>query len=80
MVGYKTGNLRNDLLDKHRAEFVTTNPDGTENKDDYTTASAMIAMLNVGATGFNDGLYYDASAVDIDQMKLVFEKIFRVMD
>lgn len=80
MVGYKTGNLRNDLLDKHREEFVKTNPDGSENKDDYTIASAMIAMLNVGATGFNDGLYYDASAADIDQMKAVFEKIFKVMD
>lgn len=79
MVGYKTGNLRNDLLDKNRDEFVKTNPDGSENKDDYTTASAMIAMLNVGATGFNDGLYYDASAADIKQMKAVFEKIFRVM-
>lgn len=81
MVGYKSGNLRNDLLDKHKEEFVKTNPDGSENKDDYTIASAMIAMLNVGATGFNDGLYYnDASAADIDQMKAVFEKIFKVMD
>lgn len=80
MVGYKSGNLRNDLLDKHKEEFVKTNPDGSENKDDYTIASAMIDMLNVGATGFNDGLYYDASAADIDQMKAVFEKIFKVMD
>lgn len=79
MVGYKSGNLRNDLLDKHKEEFVKTNPDGSENKDDYTIASAMIAMLNIGATGFNDGLYYDSSAADIGHLKAVFEKIFTVM-
>ena len=39
----------------------------------------MIAMLNIGATGFNDGLYYDSSAADIGHLKAVFEKIFTVM-
>ena len=39
----------------------------------------MIAMINVGATGFNDGLYYDSSAADVKQLRTVFEKIFKVM-
>jgi len=39
----------------------------------------MIAMINVGATGFNDGLYYDSSAADINQLRSGFERIFKVM-
>ena len=67
---YQNANLRRDLLDKHPEDFE---------KDDYTAASAMIAMINVGATGFNDGLYYDSSAADVKQLRTVFEKIFKVM-
>jgi len=70
MIGYQNVDLRRDLLDKHTEEFE---------KDDYVAASAMIAMINVGATGFNDGLYYDSSAADVDQLRNVFQKIFRVM-
>ena len=40
----------------------------------------MIAMINVGATGFNDGLYYDSSAANVEQLRNVFQKIFNVMD
>jgi wobble nucleotide-excising tRNase len=70
MVGYHNVDLRRDLLDKHEKEF---------SKEDYVAASAMIAMINVGATGFNDGLYYDSSAADVKQLRTVFEKIFTVM-
>ncbi|MBQ8964309.1 MAG: AAA family ATPase, partial [Clostridia bacterium] len=71
MIGYQNVDLRRDLLDKHKAEFE---------KDDYVAASAMIAMINVGATGFNDGLYYDSSAANVEQLRNVFQKIFNVMD
>ena len=71
MVGYHNVNLRRDLLDKHQKDF---------GKEDYVAASAMIAMINVGATGFNDGLYYDSSAANVAQLRSVFEKIFSVMD
>ena len=71
MIGYQNVDLRRDLLDKHKEEFE---------KDDYVAASAMIAMINVGATGFNDGLYYDSSAANVEQLRNVFQKIFNVMD
>lgn len=74
MVGYKGGNLRRDLLDKNEKDFVK---DG--DKTDYTIASAMISMINTDATGFNDGLYYDSSAADCDHLRIVFERIFRVL-
>ena len=70
MVGYHNVDLRRDLLNKHEKEFT---------KEDYVAASAMIAMINVGATGFNDGLYYDSSAANISQLRSVFERIFSVM-
>lgn len=70
MVGYHNVDLRRDLLDKHEKEFT---------KEDYVAASAMIAMINVGATGFNDGLYYDSSAANVSQLHSVFERIFSVM-
>ena len=70
MIGYQNVDLRRDLMDRHEDEFE---------KEDYVAASAMIAMINVGATGFNDGLYYDASAASVEQLRNVFQKIFRVM-
>lgn len=79
MVGFKSGNLRRELLDVNEKEFVKELDDGTEDRTDYIAASAMIAMLNVGATGFNDGLYYDSSAVSVDSLRDVFERIFKVM-
>ncbi len=68
MVGYQNADLRKDLLNKK--DF---------SKEDYAAASAMIAMINVGATGFNDGLYYDSSAADLTHLRRVFEKIFIAM-
>ena len=78
-VGQAMNDLFRDLLYTNRKAFVHKNPDGSEDKTGYTTAAAMIAMLNIGATGFNDGLYYDSSAADIGHLKAVFEKIFTVM-
>lgn len=79
MVGYQNVDLRMDLLDKNEKDFVKILDDGSEDRDDYVAAAAMIAMINVGATGFNDGLYYDSSAADVGQLRAVFEKIFKVM-
>lgn len=79
MVGYQNGNLRSDLLDKNEREFVKISDDGSEDRSDYVSAAVMIAMLNVGATGFNDGLYYDSSATSVKQLRSVFERIFKVM-
>jgi len=79
MVGYKSGSLRKVLLDKNKKEFIHILPDGSEDRSDYVAASAMIAMLEINARDFNDGLYYDSSAVDADQLKRVFERIFKVL-
>ncbi len=76
ICGYSSGNLRTDLLDKHQTDFETTLPDGSVDKTDYNLASAMIAVLNIGARGFNDGLYFDISATQPSQIRSVFKTIF----
>jgi hypothetical protein len=40
----------------------------------------MLAVLNIGARGFNDGLFFDASAIEPQQIRTVFEKIFTATD
>lgn len=79
MIGFQNMDLRHNLLDEHEAEFVKDLGGPDEDRSDYVAASAMIAMINVGARGFNDGLYYDSAAADIKQLREVFEKIFTVM-
>ena len=40
----------------------------------------MLAVLNIGARGFNDGLFFDASTIEPQQIRTVFEKIFAATD
>ncbi|MEG2001353.1 MAG: AAA family ATPase, partial [Evtepia sp.] len=78
ICGYTSGDLRSDLLDnpKHTSSFETTLADGSVDKTDYNVAAAMIAVMNIGARGFNDGLFFDVSAIAPTQLRIVFEKIF----
>ncbi|WP_283673576.1 AAA family ATPase [Butyricicoccus sp. Marseille-Q5471] len=80
ICGYSSGDLRSDLLEKNRHRFETTLSDGSIDKTDYNVAAAMLAVLNIGARGFNDGLFFDASAIEPQQIRTVFEKIFKVTE
>ncbi len=68
MVGYQIEELR-DML-QNNSDF---------SKGDLTIARAMVAMIDVGNSGFNDGLYYDASAVDMDTLRYIFKEIFKAL-
>lgn len=39
----------------------------------------MVAYLDVGMIGFNDGLFYDPAAAEADQIKSVFRQIFELL-
>ena len=80
ICGYSSGDLRTDLLEKNRHCFETTLSDGSIDKTDYNVAAAMLAVLNIGARGFNDGLFFDASAIEQQQIRTVFEKILKVTE
>ena len=70
--GFKENDLRKNLLDKNKSRFPS--------KQEYDAAAAMIAYLNTGIAGFDDGLYFDANAVSVDQMRSVFKNIFYVLN
>lgn len=78
MCGYKTGNLRRELLDKNEELFVHTNADGTKDRTDYILAAAMISLLDSGADGFNEGLFFDSSSADPDQMREICQRLFEL--
>ena len=80
ICGYSSGDLRTDLLEENRHCFEATLSDGSLDKTDYNVAAAMIAVLNIGARAFNDGLFFDASAIDSQHIRIVFEKIFTATD
>ena len=76
ICGYSGDNLRADLLERNKPDFEVVQPDGSVDKADYNIAVAMIAVMNIGARGFNDGLYFDVSAIAPEQIRTVFEKVF----
>lgn len=80
MCGYSNGNIRSDLLETHRPDFETRNPDGSVDHTKYDVVEAMISVLDVGALAFNDGLYFDASAVDPALLKDAFKQVFDVLN
>lgn len=70
--GFKENDLRKNLLERNKSSFPS--------KQEYDAAAAMIAYLNTGIAGFDDGLYFDANAVSVDQMRSVFKNIFYVLN
>lgn len=55
----------------------------TENGQDtniYRIADAMIGLLDVGITSFNDGIFFDEAAYSLNEMRNAFEMIFSAMN
>lgn len=80
MCGYSNGNIRSDLMETHRSDFETIYPDGSVDHTRYDIVEAMVSVLDVGALAFNDGLYFDASAVDPTLLKDSFRQVFDVLN
>ena len=74
--GYDSTGLRDILFEgENKEEFLKA--DGTQTL--YNIAVSMVALLNVGVSNFNDGLFFDSSAYDLKQMWDAFKIIFEVM-
>jgi len=80
MCGYSNGNIRSDLMERHRSDFEIIRSDGSIDRTRYEIVDAMISALDVGALSFNDGLYFDASAVNPTLLKDAFRQIFIVLN
>ena len=78
--GYKSAKLRDLLFEgDNKREFERQLADGSTDRTYYNIATSMIALLDVGVTNFNDGLFFDSSAFSVEQMKDAFAIIFEVM-
>ena len=80
LCGYKGANLRENILDRNKDAFMKKNATGKLDDTNYIIASSMFSLLNAGANGFNDGLFYDENAFTVEQIQFVFYKIFEVME
>lgn len=78
LYGYSDSDLKSDLLDKNRDKFEVPREDGSIDKGKYYAVAAMVDMLNVGARGFNDGLYFDVESIELDQIREAFKTIFDI--
>lgn len=80
LCGYKGANLRENILDRNKDAFIKKTANGKPDDTNYIIASSMFSLLNAGANGFNDGLFYDENAFSVEQIQFVFYKIFEVME
>lgn len=78
LCGYSDGDLKADLLEKNRDKFEVPRDDGSMDKGKYYAVAAMVDMLNAGARGFNDGLYFDVESIELDQIREAFKTIFDI--
>ena len=69
--------LQRILLDEHKDAF--TPPGSNDWQTSFNIVSAMLSLMNLNCSGALDSLYFDMSAVDPDQIRFVFKKIFEVM-
>ena len=51
-----------------------------QNTNIYRIADAMIGLLDVGITSFNDGIFFDEAAYSLNEMRNAFEMIFSAMN
>ena len=65
-LGFKSSELR---------EIVTAE---IRDREEQAVAAAMINLITSGISGFADNLYFDASAVDPNVIRIVMQKIFEI--
>ena len=72
--GYNSTKFRELLFKGNNKEQFTS-----EDPIYYRIADSMVAFLSVGASNFNDGLFFDTAPYTLDQMRKAFRTIFDVM-
>ena len=80
LCGYEGSTLREAILTKGKAEGRYKKPDGSDDDERYLLASAMLAYINAGSIGMNDGMDFVEGSMDVDECRSVFEMIFEIMD
>lgn len=79
LCGYQGQGIRDTILKKHKADFITKRPDGTIDDNDYHLAYSMLSYIDNDCS-FIDGFNLVQEAVDPDQYRKVMKKIFEKME
>ena len=79
LCGYQGQGIRDTILKKHKADFITKRSDGTIDDNDYHLAYSMLSYIDNDCS-FIDGFNLVQEAVDPDQYRKVMKKIFEKME
>ena len=74
---YSGTDLRRYLLEQNRGAFVPEGTNGVESG--FTIIAAMVSLMGMNPLEAMDSVYFDLSAVNTDQIRFVFRRIFEVM-
>ena len=66
--------LREEILIKQRDKFVTTRPDGSEDRTLFQLADSMLQYMGAGDYGEMD---FVSDGADVEEIRSTFEMIFR---
>lgn len=75
LCGYQGGNIRDIILKKNKAEFITKRADGSIDDMDYHLASSMLSYID-NDYSFIDGFNLIQESVEPEQYRKVMKKIF----
>lgn len=75
LCGYQGGNIRDIILKKNKAEFITKRADGSVDDMDYHLASSMLSYID-NDYSFIDGFNLIQESVEPEQYRKVMKKIF----
>ena len=79
LCGYSGVSIKDEILKKHRDDFVTKLPDGTEDCSELHMAASLLQYLCTSNDRISDGLNFIHTSIDVESCRRIFEKIFRHM-
>lgn len=68
------------MLVKGKVDGKSKNENGTDNKERFQMASAMLSYINASLVGMNDGMDFIEDYLDAQECRNVFEMIFESME
>ena len=74
---YAGTDLRKVLLEQNRDAFVQQELNGLD--AGFGIVSAMVALMGINPVDTMDSVYFDIRAVNTEQIRFVFRRIFEVM-
>ena len=76
ICGYDGLTIRQRILVTGRKNFVTENPDGSEDRTKLQLASHLLEFISAGVS---DDVHFVTPSCDVEKLKKVFEMIFKEM-